>query len=76
MPPKESSPTKSVKLFWISIIIISALLMIVILNPENKIADESEIHADQLRIRSNLSTLAIDPNWSELEKYQRKITKK
>ena len=64
MPQKEPSPTKSVKLFWISIIIISALLIIVILNPKNKIADESEINADQLRIRTNLSTLAIDPDWS------------
>ncbi|MDB4712212.1 N-acetylmuramoyl-L-alanine amidase [Verrucomicrobiales bacterium] len=76
MPQKEPSPTKSVKLFWISIIIISALLIIVILNPKNKIADESEINADQLRIRTNLSTLAIDPDWSELEKYQKRITKK
>ena len=76
MPQKESSPTKSVKLFWISILIITALVIIVIFNPKNKVADESEINADQLRIRTNLSTLAIDPDWSELEKYQKQITKK
>ena len=76
MPQKESSPTKSVKLFWISILMITALVIIVIFNPKNKVADESEINADQLRIRTNLSTLAIDPDWSELEKYQKQITKK
>ena len=69
MPQKESSPTKSVKLFWISILMITALVIIVIFNPKNKVADESEINADQLRIRTNLSTLAIDPDWSEPVSY-------
>ena len=76
MSQKEPSPIISVKLFWISIIIIIVLLIIVTLKPKTKIADDSEINSDQFRIRANLSTLAIDPDWSELEKYQKKITKR
>jgi len=74
MSQKEPSPIKSI-ILWISIIIISALLIIVTLNPRKKVAGESEINAEQLRIRANLSTLAIDPDWKELAKYQRRITK-
>jgi len=76
MSQKEPSPIISVKLFWISIIIIIVLLIIVILKPKTKITVDSEINSDQFRIRANLSTLAIDPDWSELEKYQKKITKR
>jgi len=74
MSQKEPSPIKSI-ILWISIIIISALLIIVTLNPRKKVAGESEINAEQLRIRANLSILAIDPDWKELAKHQRRITK-
>ena len=74
MSQKEPSPIKSI-ILWISIFIISALLIIVTLNPRKKVAGESEINAEQLRIRANLSILAIDPDWKELAKHQRRITK-
>lgn len=37
---------------------------------------KSEIADYQLKVRPNISTLAINPDWKELKKYQRTITKR
>ena len=74
MSQKEPFPIKPI-IFWVGVIIISVLLIIVTFKPPKKITEEAEINTDQLRMRNNLSTLAIDPDWSELEKYQKRITK-
>lgn len=59
---------------WVIILSASFVASLIIIRERHN--TPIEISADQLRIRSRLSTLAVEPNWNELGAYQKTITKR